>query len=71
MYPTYENFKTELKARFWKDADEQIKHAQWEKLRQVNFPDSDQFFQQFKELAYYAGVHSNEEVMLAQIKKAT
>ncbi len=70
LYPTYENFKLELRARFWKDADEQIKHAQWEKLRQVNFQDSDQFFQQFEELAYYARVCSNEQVMLAQIKKA-
>ncbi len=43
---------------------------QWEKLRQVDFKDSDQFFQQFEELAYYAGVHDNEQVMIAQIKKA-
>ncbi len=50
--------------------DKQIKCAQWEKLRQVNFPDGDQFFQQFKELAYYAGVRDNEQVMLTQIKKA-
>ncbi len=71
LYPTYEDFKLNLKERFWKDADEQIKHAQWEKLRQVNFPDSEQFFQQFKELAYYAGVCDNEQVMIAQIKKAT
>ncbi len=59
-----------LKERFWKDADEWIKYAQWEKLRQVNFPDGNQFFQQFEELAYYAGVHDNEQVMITQIKKA-
>ncbi len=33
-------------------------------------PDSDQFFQKFEELAYDAGVCDNEQVMLAQIKKA-
>ncbi len=70
LYPTYEDFKTELRARFWKDADRQIKHAQWEKLRQVNFQDGDQFFQQFEELAYYANVCDNKQVMLTQIKKA-
>ncbi len=43
---------------------------QWEKLRQVNFSDSDQFFQQFKELTYYARVRDNEKVMIMQIKKA-
>ncbi len=43
---------------------------QWEKLRQVNFPDGDQFFQQFEELGYYTGVRNNEQVMIAQIKKA-
>ncbi len=43
---------------------------QWENLRQVNFPNSNQFFQQFEELAYYAGIHDNEQVMIAQIKKA-
>ncbi len=40
--------------RFWKDADTEIKRVQWEKLRQVDFKDGDQFFQQFKELAFYA-----------------
>ncbi len=70
LYPTYEDFKTNLRERFWKDADEQIKRAQWEKLRQVNFQDSDQFFQQFEELAYYAGICDNKQVMIAQIKKA-
>ncbi len=43
---------------------------QWEKLRQSTFQDGDQFFQKFKELAYDAGVCDNEQVMLAQIKKA-
>ncbi len=71
LYPTYEDFKTNLKERFWEDADERIKYMQWEKLRQVNFPDGDQLFQQFEELAYYAGVHDNEQVMITQIKKAT
>ncbi len=51
LYPTYEDFKTNLRERFWKDVDERIKYAQWEKLRQVNFLDGDQFFQQFEELA--------------------
>ncbi len=50
--------------------DEQIKCTLWEKLRQVNFLDGDQFFQQFEELAYYAGVCNNKQVMIAQIKKA-
>ncbi len=59
-----------LKERFWKDADKWIKYAQWEKLRQVNFPDGNQFFQQFKELTYYARVRDNEQVMITQIKKA-
>ncbi len=59
-----------LRSRFWKDADKQIKRAQWEKLRQVDYPDGDKFFQQFEELVYYAGVRDNEQVMIAQIKKA-
>ncbi len=71
LYPTYEDFKSTLKQRFWKDADEQIKCTQWEKLQQVDFKDSDQFFQQFEELAYYAGVCGNKQVMIAQIKKVT
>ncbi len=70
LYPTYEDFKTTLRARFWKDADEQIKRTQWEKLRQVDYPDGNKFFQHFEELAYYAGVCDNEQVMIAQIKKA-
>ncbi len=56
--------------RFWKDADAEIKHAQWEKLQQVDFKDGDQFFQQFEELAFYADVRDNEQVMIAQIKRA-
>ncbi len=69
-YPSYDTFKEEVGQRFWKDSDMQIKHAQWKKLRQSNYPDSDQFFQKFEELAYDAGVCDNEQVMLAQIKKA-
>ncbi len=57
-----------LRAWFWKDADEQIKRAAWEKLRQVNFKDGDKFFQEFEELAHYTGVRGNEQVMVAQIK---
>ncbi len=71
LYPTYEDFRSEVTARFWKDTDTQIKHAQWEKLRQTNYQDSNQFFQKFKELVYDAGVCDNEQVMLAQVKKAT
>ncbi len=71
QYPTYEDFKSELNARFWKDSDAQIKYVQWEKLRQSTYPDGDQFFQKFEELAYHAGVCDNEQVMLHQIKKAT
>ncbi len=37
----------------------------------LNYPDSDQFFQKFEELAYDTGVCDNEQVMLTQIKKAT
>ncbi len=70
LYPTYTDFEGVLRERFWKDTDEQIKRAQWEKLRQVNFKDGDKFFQEFKELAYYTRVRDNEQVMLAQIKRA-
>ncbi len=70
LYPTYADFETTLRERFWKDADEQIKRAQWEKLRQVNFKDGDKFFQKFEELAFYAGVLGNKQVMLPQVKKA-
>ncbi len=68
LYPTYTEFEAVLRARFWKEADEQIRHAQWEKLRQVNFKDGDKFFQEFEELAHYSGVHSNKQVMVTQIK---
>ncbi len=70
LYPTYEDFEAHLRARFWKDADEQIRRAAWEKLRQVNFKDGDKFFQEFEELAHYSGVRNNEQVMVAQIKRA-
>ncbi|PBK81681.1 hypothetical protein ARMGADRAFT_1091085 [Armillaria gallica] len=70
QYPSYEHFKEELNARFWKDADTQIKYAQWEKLRQTTYQDDDQFFQKFEELAYHARVHNNKQVMLHQVKKA-
>ncbi len=70
FYPAYDDFEEKLRNRFWKDADEQIKRAQWEKLRQVNYKDGDKFFQEFEELAHYAGVRGNEQVMVAQIKRA-
>ncbi len=69
FYPAYDDFEEKLRNRFWKDADEQIKRAQWEKLRQVNYKDGDKFFQEFEELAHYAGVRGNEQVMVAQIKR--
>ncbi len=71
LYPTYEDFETHLRARFWKDADKQIRRAAWEKLRQATFKDGDKFFQEFEELAHYSGVHGNKQVMVAQIKRAT
>ncbi len=37
----------------------------------MNFKDGDKFFQEFEELAHYSGVHGNEQVMVAQIKRAT
>ncbi len=37
----------------------------------MDFKDGDQFFQQFEELAFYADVHDNKQVMVAQIKRAT
>ncbi len=70
LYPTYEDFESHLRARFWKDADEQIRRTAWEKLRQVNFKDGDKFFQEFEELAHYSGVRENKQVMVAQIKRA-
>lgn len=69
LYPDYADFKAEVKKRFWKDIDTQIKFAQWEKLCQANYQDGDLFFQKFEELAYKAGVHNNEQVMVAQIKR--
>ncbi len=36
----------------------------------MNFKDGDKFFQEFEELAHYSGVHENEQVMVAQIKRA-
>ncbi len=71
LYPTYTDFEMVLRARFWKDSDEQIRCAAWEKLRQVNFKDGDKFFQEFEELAHYSGVCGNEQVMVAQVKRAT
>ncbi len=71
QYPTYEDLKNELNARFRKDSDAQIKYMQWEKLRQTTYQEGHQFFQKFKELAYHARVRDNQQVMLDQIKKAT
>lgn len=56
LYPSYDTFKEEVRKRFWKDSNLQIKYAQWEKLRQTNYQDGDQFLQKFKELTYDAGV---------------
>ncbi len=70
LYPSYEDFKTALTARFWKDANSQLKYAQWEKLRQTDYKDGDKFFQEFEELAYHAGIRSNDQLMLHQIKKS-
>ncbi len=70
LYPSYDKFKREVTACFWKDSNAQIKYVQWEKLRQTNFQDRDKFFQKFEELAYDAGVRDNKQVMLTQIKKA-
>ncbi len=36
----------------------------------MDFKDGDKFFQQFEELAYHTGIHSNNQLMLHQIKKA-
>ncbi len=70
LYPSYEDFKTALTARFWKDANSQIKYAQWEKLKQADYKDGDKFFQEFEELAYHAGIRGNDQLMLHQIKKS-
>ncbi len=60
----------EAHQQFWKDTNAKIKFAQWEKLRQSNFPDSDLFFQQFKSLAFEAGILGIDQMMMAQVKKA-
>ncbi len=70
LYPNYANFKAWVKAHFWQDADEQLKRAQWEKLRQSDFKDRDLFFQTFKQLTVEAGVAGDKLVMTMQIKKA-
>ncbi len=70
LYLTYIDFKNEVKHRFWKDSDAQIKHAQWEKPRQASYMDGDLFFQKFEELAFEARVCNNEQMMYAQIRKA-
>ncbi len=36
----------------------------------MNFKDGDRFFQEFEELTHYAGVRTNEQVMVTQIKRA-
>ncbi len=36
----------------------------------MTFKDGDKFFQEFEELAHYSGVRGNEQVMVAQIKRA-
>ncbi len=36
----------------------------------MNFKDGDKFFQEFEELTHYSGVRENEQVMVAQIKRA-
>ncbi len=70
LYPAYEQFVEEVRRRFWKDANAEIKLAQWEGLRQSNFPDGDLFFQQFESLAFEAGVLGIDPMMVAQVKKA-
>ncbi len=69
LYPAYEQFVEEVRQRFWKDANAEIKFAQWERLRQSNFLDSDVFFQQFESLAFEAGVLGIDMMMVAQVKK--
>lgn len=48
----------------------EIKYAQWEKLRQLSYPKSDLFFQQFESLAFKASIIGNKKMMMAQVKKA-
>ncbi len=59
----------EVRQQFWKDANAEIKFAQWEKLHQSNFSDGDLFFQQFESLAFEAGVLGINMMMMAQVKK--
>ncbi|PBK90271.1 hypothetical protein ARMGADRAFT_1083133 [Armillaria gallica] len=70
LYPDYEQFVIEVRRRFWKDANAEIKLAQWEELRQKTFADGDLFFQQFESLAFEAGVFGIDQMMVAQVKKA-
>ncbi len=70
LYLAYEHFVEEVRRRFWKDANTEIKLAQWEALRQSSFPDGDLFFQQFESLAFEAGVLGINQMMMAQVKKA-
>ncbi|PBK79087.1 hypothetical protein ARMGADRAFT_1093471 [Armillaria gallica] len=70
LYPDYDQFMIEVRQRFWKDANAEIKLAQWEALRQSTFPDGDLFFQQFESLAFKAGIFSIDQMMVAQLKKA-
>lgn len=70
VYPAYEMFVDEVRRRFWKDANAEIKFAQWESLHQKNFPDGDLFFQQFESLVFEARVLRIDMMMVAQVKKA-
>lgn len=70
VYPAYEYFMEEVRRRFWKDANAEIKLAHWERLRQSTFADGDLFFQQFESLAFEAGVLGIDQMMVAQVKKA-
>ncbi|KAK0470794.1 hypothetical protein IW261DRAFT_1572640 [Armillaria novae-zelandiae] len=70
QYPEYATFKAAVLKRFWKDADEKIKRAQWKKLKQKDYSDGELFFQKFEELALEAGVIDNEQMMLNQIEEA-
>ncbi|PBK86726.1 hypothetical protein ARMGADRAFT_1086231 [Armillaria gallica] len=70
LYPDYDQFVIEVRQRFWKDTNTKIKLAQWEALRQKTFTDGNLFFQQFKSLAFEAGVFSIDQMMVAQVKKA-
>ncbi|PBK99963.1 hypothetical protein ARMGADRAFT_1074790 [Armillaria gallica] len=70
IYPAYKQFVEEVRQQFWKDANVEIKHMQWERLQQSNFPDGDLFFQQFESLMFKAGVLGINQMMVAQVKKA-